>query len=193
MADYPPTSLTNKEPGTHHYAVEISEKQAVATMRSSPLSSNDEISNPSRQSNLWKPSLFRIRPFVGLAALTITIVCLFASLGILLGSRGEPVSAWYFPPSVYLAIATAISNTALSAALAQAAPIRWWYKAYKGSTIRDLELEWEAGQSFPVSVLHKLIPVALWGHIIGTTDIEAMYSNILPESDNPRPSTRPLL
>ena len=97
----------------------------------------------------WQPSVFRIRPLLGIAALGVAVVCLFASLGILLGSNGEPYENWHFAPTVYLAIATAISNTALNCALAQAAPISWWYKASRGSEIRDLELEWEAGQSFP--------------------------------------------
>lgn len=156
MADINATSLESKEPGTHHHADDTSEKLAGATTRFSSLSSDDGVTEYSLHSNTWQPSLFRIRPFVGLAALGIAVVCLFASLGILLGSRGEPVSAWYFAPSVYLAIATAISNTALSAALAQAAPIRWWYKAYNGSTVRDLELEWEAGQSFPRAIIRGL-------------------------------------
>ena len=156
MADINATSLETKEPGTHHHADDISEKLAGTTTTFSSLSSDDEATEYSLPSNTWQPSLFRIRPFVGLAALSIAVACLFASLGVLLGSRGEPVSAWYFAPSVYLAVATAVSNTALSAALAQAAPIRWWYKACKGSTVRDLELDWEAGQSFPRAIIRGL-------------------------------------
>ena len=86
----------------------------------------------------------------------MAISCIFVSLGILVGSHGAPVDTWYFQPKVYLAIATAVSNTALNPALAQAAPISWWYKAFKGSTIRDLELEWEAGQSFPKAIFRGL-------------------------------------
>jgi hypothetical protein len=93
---------------------------------------------------------------IGIAALFVAVVCLFASLGVLLGSRDAPVDSLYFQPTVYLAIATAMSNTALNAALAQAAPISWWYKACKGSTIQDLELEWEAGQSFPRAIYRSL-------------------------------------
>src|ERR1700761_2852732 len=43
---------------------------------------------------------------------------------------------------------TAISNAALQCALSQAAPISWWYKALRGSTVKDLELDWVAGQGF---------------------------------------------
>ena len=106
-----------------------------------------------RDWNPWWPSPYRIRPLSGIAALMISLICIAASLSILLGSRGEPVSSWYFKPTVLLAIATAISNTALNCALAQAAPISFWYKAYKGSTIRDLELEWEAGTMFPRAII----------------------------------------
>ena len=106
-----------------------------------------------RDWNPWWPSVYRIRPLSGIAALLISLICVVASLGILLGSRGKPVSSWYFKPTVLLAIATAVSNTALNCALAQAAPISFWYKAYKGSTIRDLELEWEAGTMFPRAIM----------------------------------------
>lgn len=80
----------------------------------------------------WHPSVFRIRPFIGIAALVCTILCMFWSLGILIGSNGAPTETWYFQPTVYLAIATAISNMALQCALTQAAPISWWYKALNG-------------------------------------------------------------
>jgi hypothetical protein len=103
--------------------------------------------------NPWGPSLYRIRPLSGITALVISLTCIVASLGILLGSRGKPVDSWYFKPTVLLAVATAVSNTALNCALAQAAPISFWYKAYKGSTIRELELEWEAGTMFPRAII----------------------------------------
>ena len=63
---------------------------------------------------------------VGLAAIVVAIACLFVSFSILVTSNGQTSASWSFQPTVYLAIATAISNTALNGALAQAAPISWW-------------------------------------------------------------------
>ncbi len=101
------------------------------------------------EAHIWSPSYFRCRPVIGLGAVGLAIACLFASLAVLLASNGQPVTAWLIQPTVYLAIATAVSNTALSCALAEAAPISWWYKAIRGSNVSRLELEWQAGQGFP--------------------------------------------
>src|ERR1700761_5280866 len=99
-----------------------------------PLTTIDSVSSPiegpqsfwKKKELAWTPSLFRIRPAIGLGAIGIAILCLFTSLGVLLGSNGTPIDGWAFQPTVYLAIATALSNTALHCALAQAAPISWW-------------------------------------------------------------------
>lgn len=75
----------------------------------------------------WRPSFFRIRPMVGLAAILVAIICMFVSLSVLVTSDGKTSASWSLQPTVYLAVATALSNTALNSALVQAAPISWWY------------------------------------------------------------------
>jgi hypothetical protein len=105
----------------------------------------------------WQPTFWRIQPLLGILALTVTISCLFVSLGILYTSNGDKTSIWYFQPTVYLAIASACSNAALQCALHLAAPVSWWYKALRGSTVKDLELDWEAGESFPRAFLNTII------------------------------------
>jgi hypothetical protein len=97
----------------------------------------------------WRPTFWRARPLLGALSLLITISCLIASFIILKISHGDITNKWTFQPAVYLAVATAISNTALQCALSLAAPISWWYKALRGTTIKDLEIDWEAGQAFP--------------------------------------------
>jgi hypothetical protein len=81
-------------------------------------------------------------------AITVTILSLMFSSLILITSNGEPTATWKIQPTVYLAIATAISNASLQCALTIAAPVSWLYKALRGSTVEDLEIDWEAGQSF---------------------------------------------
>ena len=104
----------------------------------------------------WRPSLWRIRPLLGLLAIAVSITSLLISLAILTTSDGDVVDNWYFQPTVYLAIATAVSNTALQCALCLAAPISWWNKALHGRSIKDLELDWEAGQSFPRAFIKSI-------------------------------------
>lgn len=104
----------------------------------------------------WRPTFWRIQPLIGMLALVLTIICLLVSFAILQASHGHATINWDFQPTVYLAIATAVSNTALSCALALAAPISWWYKALRGSTVMDLELDWKAGQSFPRALISSI-------------------------------------
>jgi hypothetical protein len=50
----------------------------------------------------WRPSVFRVGPLVGLAALLFAFLQIFASYTILATSHGDPVKHWRFQPSVYL-------------------------------------------------------------------------------------------
>lgn len=106
----------------------------------------------------WRPSLWRARPLIGIISMLVAVMALLVSLSILLVSDGQAVADWYFQPTVYLAIATASVNAALQCALAQAAPISWWYKALRGSTVQDLELNYEAGESCMYTSERKTYP-----------------------------------
>lgn len=126
----------------------------IATATTLPLSPTTTLTSEDAHNALprlyrWRPTFWRARPLLGVLFLLITICCLIASLVILNISDGDNADKWTFQPAVYLAIATAMSNTALQCALSQAAPISWWYKALRGSLVKDLELDWEAGQGFP--------------------------------------------
>ena len=114
----------------------------------------DEIELPKRYR--WRPTFWRIRPLLGMVSIAVTIISLLVSLAILEASDGVATADWYFQPTVYLAIATACSNGGLQCALALAAPISWWYKAVRGSTIKDLELDWQAGQCYPRAFLNSI-------------------------------------
>jgi hypothetical protein len=56
---------------------------------------------------------------------------------------------------VYLAIIAAITSTALQVARAEALPIHWWYRAFRGSTVKELERQWEVGNSFASAIRHS--------------------------------------
>ena len=94
----------------------------------------------------WQPTWLRPLPLAGLGALLISICCLFAALGILVGSDGQPSEDWPWPPSVFLAIFSAIMDRTTEFALVSAIPVAWWCKAYQGATISQLQRRWEAGE-----------------------------------------------
>ena len=106
---------------------------------------------PKRAQDAQMKSIIRrwnlLQPHLGVAALGIASCCVIFSLAILVSSNGKPVESWSVRPSVYLAIASAIANSAVAFAYTQAVVIAWWYKASKGATICTLARQWEAGSS----------------------------------------------
>ena len=96
----------------------------------------------------WRPAFWRIRPLSGLIAIVIIICCIFANLGILSASNHAPSKSWRYEPSTYLAIRTAISSPALRYASFQGLVVAWWHRASAGSTIRNLQQDWQAGTTF---------------------------------------------
>lgn len=83
-----------------------------------------------------------------LLALTVALLSLLSSMAILLGSNGRPTSTWKYQPSVYLAIITAVTNTALALALSQALAVAWWRVASQDATYKTLHQQWALGHSF---------------------------------------------
>ena len=129
--------------------IELREKFSPSTGYSPTLSNDIKADYPEvREGNAWRPSFFRTRPLLGLAAVGLAVACSLIALAVLFVSNGQPITTWTLQPTVYLAITTALSNSALAYALLQAILISWWYKVSRGSTIRELELDWETGQSF---------------------------------------------
>ena len=95
----------------------------------------------------WKASFFRIFPLAGIFCVLVAVASIVASLGVLVGSRGQAVSTWAVPPSTYLALFTAITNQALRFAAFQGLAIAWWSKATRGTTIAQLHRSWRAGMT----------------------------------------------
>lgn len=93
----------------------------------------------------WRTTIIRFGPLSGIVGMAIAIASLFASLGILAGSDGEPVTSWTVTPSTYLAIFTAIANLSVRYAAIQGVVIAWWNRALKGSTLAKLHWDWRAG------------------------------------------------
>lgn len=108
-----------------------------------------------RYPNTWTPTFLQLRPLAAIAGLIIAVLGLVASLIILTASDGRPTESWLIQPTVYLAIVTAIANSALALAFHQAAPVSWWYNASRGRTVRTLERQWQITNSFLCAILHS--------------------------------------
>ncbi|KAI9729176.1 MAG: hypothetical protein M1834_007083 [Cirrosporium novae-zelandiae] len=110
----------------------------------------NDINNPeSRYTNPWLPGLWTRFPLLGIAALLGTVMCTFASVGILIISDNVPIDGWPTPfqPTVYLAIASSASGVFLGFALAQGGVISFWTKAKRGATLEELHQYWDSGSS----------------------------------------------
>lgn len=149
-----PSEFGHSDHGSGDHASE-KHSASVTTTVSDSASIEEHAQQELSRNDSWRPSVLSARPLLGLVALAITIACLFAALAVLLISRGQPQAEWYFQPTVYLAIVTALSNASLAWALSLAAPVAFWYRALRGSTIQDLELEWEASQGVVQALAHS--------------------------------------
>ncbi|KAK3640138.1 hypothetical protein LTR56_005550 [Elasticomyces elasticus] len=107
-----------------------------------------------RSEPVWHSSSLEVRPLLGLTALAFAIGCMLVSLAVLLASNNQAIKTWAVQPTVYLAIAAALANAALGIARYNAVPICWWHTVTRGSTIADLERQWEVGHSLVLALRH---------------------------------------
>ncbi|KIY01985.1 uncharacterized protein Z520_02123 [Fonsecaea multimorphosa CBS 102226] len=96
----------------------------------------------------WRPGLQHL-PFKGLGALLLALAGVVVSIAILLASNGADVRRWRFQPTVYLSIASTLTNVTITFALLEGVTIAWWHRALKGgTTVGDLHRIWAFGNSF---------------------------------------------
>ncbi|KAJ9661889.1 hypothetical protein H2198_001641 [Neophaeococcomyces mojaviensis] len=99
--------------------------------------------------NAWQPGFWAQLPWSGVLALLFATLATFACVAVLVVSNGIPIDEWhgFFQPTVYLSIASAVANIALTYALYQGVIISFWRKATGGAALRDLHLYWHSGSS----------------------------------------------
>ena len=96
----------------------------------------------------WEPKLSRL-PWRGLCALILAVAGVVVAVAILAVSNGDEVRHWRFQPTVYLSIASTVTNITLTYALFEGVSVSWWNKALKdGTTAADLHRIWDYGTSF---------------------------------------------
>lgn len=114
----------------------------------------EAVHQPIAQHNSWQPSVWKRLPWATILGLTTALLGIAASAVILAESNGKPITDWYFQPTVYLAIVTAVTNILLSLSLAEAVNIAWWRRAQASeTTIADLHRTWNYGHSFKAAFL----------------------------------------
>ena len=125
----------------------------VATMASNYMTQSDHHAKPTyspvqRDRNPWSPGILARLPRLGIGALFGTLLGIAASIGILVASDNQPVSSWRYQPTVYLAIASTLTNILLHFALAEAVNVAWWVKTLRNRTsVEDLHVYWINGNS----------------------------------------------
>src|SRR5271168_561677 len=81
-----------------------------------------------------KPGAFKRLPWSGFGALIAAILGVGTSIAILITSNNQPITGWTFQPTVYLAIASTLTNILIHYAFAQGVTIAWWRRAMKENT-----------------------------------------------------------
>ena len=100
----------------------------------------------------WTPGLSQI-PLLSTAALLICAVSIVFSAIVLAVSDDQTLhdwaNRWTFTPTVYLSIASTITNITLHYALSDGLDVSWWRKALSSNTnVGDLHRTWAHGNSF---------------------------------------------
>lgn len=91
----------------------------------------------------WLPGKLKRIPWASVCLLVGSLSGLVAATLLLVLSDGSTTSSWTFRPAVYLSVSYTITNTLLTAALAQGATIAWWRKASgTRTTLEDLHNWW---------------------------------------------------
>ncbi|KAL9125386.1 MAG: hypothetical protein Q9217_005400 [Psora testacea] len=98
--------------------------------------------------NPWRVSKFRRLPWLGFGALLGALLGVAAVIAILIESNGQPIAKWVLQPTVYLAIASAITNILMHFALSEGTNVAWWRRATQEDVkIADLHRHWNYGNS----------------------------------------------
>ncbi|KAK5194271.1 hypothetical protein LTR96_010466 [Exophiala xenobiotica] len=97
--------------------------------------------------SLWQPASTHF-PYSGFGALLLASAGVVVSVAILLASDGDDINAWKFQPTVYISIASTVTNITVAYALFEGLNVAWWHKALKdGTVIGNLHRIWAFGNS----------------------------------------------
>ena len=124
--------------------------------------------------NSWRAGAIGRLPWLGFGALLLALIGTASSVVILMVSNGQALSTWTWQPTVYLAIASAITNVALRVALTEGLNVAWWRRATKENTkIADLHRCWSHGNSVFAAITsgRQVSRVAIAGMLVAICPI----------------------
>jgi hypothetical protein len=84
-------------------------------------------------------------PWLALSSLLAVVLCIGASVAIIIRSDNQAVGSWMISPSVLLSILAGLSNIALSVAFSEAVVATWWTTAANGASLNELHYIWKRG------------------------------------------------
>lgn len=126
--------------------MESDEHNAISTSHSTSAIPTE--TRYSETMNQWTTGFWRRLPWKGMAALLTSIVTAAVMVVILVLSDDRPIIKWSIQPDVFLAITSAVANSAVHFALSQGVTVAWWVKAMKpDSTVTELHNTWSFGSS----------------------------------------------
>ena len=85
-------------------------------------------------------------PWLALGSLLVVLVCLGASISVIVASDSQIVDSWKVQPAVLLSILTSVSNSALGIAFSSAVVVTWWTSAVDGASLAQLHYIWDRGE-----------------------------------------------
>lgn len=101
------------------------------------------------QHQRWLPGFARQMPYFGSAALILAVLGALTSAAILAVSDGKEVNTCRYQPTIYISIASMLTNFTVQYALTQGIAIAWWRKALtSGTEIGDLRRTHDYSCSF---------------------------------------------
>jgi formate hydrogenlyase subunit 3/multisubunit Na+/H+ antiporter MnhD subunit len=109
-------------------------------MKTFSIESKNTDPHPKKQSRL------KGIPWLAFLSLMGVLLCMGASVAIIVISDGQIVESWLVRPAVNLAILSALSNVALGIAFSEAVVSTWWSRAEKGASLEELHYIWNRGE-----------------------------------------------
>ncbi|KAH8807889.1 hypothetical protein F5884DRAFT_790385 [Xylogone sp. PMI_703] len=125
-----------------------SRESAPKYVKVSESSWSGDDNSPRGDGNAWLPGFWQQFPCKGIFSLTGCVGCIIASIVVLVVSDGQPTSSWRLSPTVYLAFLMTLTNVLARYTFNEGVKIAWWYRALRGSSVRDLRDHWEHADGF---------------------------------------------
>lgn len=91
-------------------------------------------------------STFQQIPWLAYTSLLVVLLCIGASVSVIIDSNNRIVESWRISPSVLLGTLASLSNIALDTAFSAGVAVIWWISATEGASLWELNYIWDRGE-----------------------------------------------